>query len=706
MKRILLVLLFFVAGCFEQVEEEIEFNELIITSPAFEHKGSIPSKYTCDGENVNPPLQIDNIPEGTKSLVLLVEDFTFWEEQTHWIVWNINPTNTIGENTVPGVEGTNDFNNQSYTGPCPHSGEHEYLFIVYALDTFLDLESDAREKDVQKAMEGNILKRGSLIGYYCKKLQFCVEIVPLKIKVEKGETADFQLEVTFCNPKFDGTPISYFYASGLDPSMQWHVQPGPDYHLIIETTQETPPGIYWFELMAQARESYTTPHGLLVVTEGQKLPEKHPVTPMAQTSPDSGREWSQFGHDGQYTFFSNTKIPDHLEIVWKYHLEPASEYHYREVFCPLTAPAVFGDRVYFLDFHRLSCLNLRTGNLLYEVPAYAEYPYTPTVADGKVFIAGGRNLFQCLDASTGDTLWERELPNLYLVSPLVDDDAVYVTVDQGGLFHSCLSDCLQMTTEWSALVALDKETGEELWRYSVAGSSGILKGIGFPALADGTIYFYVNYYKSEKSYDPSRKMSYLACLDARTGSLTWKREGILPSSPSELSPFWMTYYSSNLYIGMGTSFLCIDVEAQEPLWEHEAGGLWTRPAVGNGVVVMRNWDRVDCLDAETGEELWTLTVKGSFMPAITENEVFIDANERVYRVDITSGKVTKAYYLGQSVYSPVAARGHVLVAVGDYLTDDYQIVCLGEVSFNKVVPPVVIIVLVGIFLVVRKVMST
>lgn len=142
-------------------------KELIIKSDVFESNKLIPFKYTCDGEDVNPPLTIEGIPEGTKSLVLIVDDpdapMGTWD---HWIVWNIPPTGKIEENTVPGVEGMNDFRKHSYGGPCPPSGTHRYFFKVYALDTKLTLNPNSRKKDVEKAMKDHVLAKGELVGLY------------------------------------------------------------------------------------------------------------------------------------------------------------------------------------------------------------------------------------------------------------------------------------------------------------------------------------------------------------------------------------------------------------------------------------------------------------------------------------------------------------------------------------------------------------
>lgn len=144
-----------------------------LESPNFNHQGFIPSKYTCDGENVNPELRISEVPEGTASLVLIVNDpdapgKTF----THWTVWNINPKiKMIAENSVPSgsKEGLTDFGRPGYGGPCPPSGIHHYHFHLFALDTKLDLPSSASEETLREVMAGHILATAELIGLYQRK---------------------------------------------------------------------------------------------------------------------------------------------------------------------------------------------------------------------------------------------------------------------------------------------------------------------------------------------------------------------------------------------------------------------------------------------------------------------------------------------------------------------------------------------------------
>jgi hypothetical protein len=143
-----------------------------ITSSAFQQGGNIPTKFTCDGENMSPPLQITGVPAEAKSLALMADDpdapgglFT------HWLVWNILPqTNSIAEGSAPkGVQGINDFGKSGYGAPCPPSGVHRYFFRVFALDRELDLRSGAKRSQLDAAMKGHVIAQGELIGRYARK---------------------------------------------------------------------------------------------------------------------------------------------------------------------------------------------------------------------------------------------------------------------------------------------------------------------------------------------------------------------------------------------------------------------------------------------------------------------------------------------------------------------------------------------------------
>jgi Raf kinase inhibitor-like YbhB/YbcL family protein len=149
---------------------EQDNKKLQIRSTVFAHNGHIPVRYTCEGENVNPPLEFSEIPEGTKSLALIVEDPDAPHGVfDHWLVWNISPNTSIAEAMNPGISGTNSFGKTGFGGPCPPSGTHRYFFRVYALDAELELEAGANKVALRNAMEGHILAEGELMGMYKKK---------------------------------------------------------------------------------------------------------------------------------------------------------------------------------------------------------------------------------------------------------------------------------------------------------------------------------------------------------------------------------------------------------------------------------------------------------------------------------------------------------------------------------------------------------
>ncbi|MBI4231865.1 YbhB/YbcL family Raf kinase inhibitor-like protein [Candidatus Peregrinibacteria bacterium] len=143
-----------------------------ILSADFENEGTIPAKYTCDGDDVSPPLTLAEVPEDAESLVIISDDpdapAGTW---VHWLMWNINPATTeFPANSVPtdAVEGTNSFKNIGYGGPCPPSGVHRYYFRVYALDTVLDLPEGSTREALDQAMEGHIIDRGELMAKYSR----------------------------------------------------------------------------------------------------------------------------------------------------------------------------------------------------------------------------------------------------------------------------------------------------------------------------------------------------------------------------------------------------------------------------------------------------------------------------------------------------------------------------------------------------------
>lgn len=143
-----------------------------LSSNAFVNRDSIPSKFTCDGKNISPPLEIKDVPENTQSLALIANDpdapVGNW---IHWVVWNILPsTYIIDAGILPdgAVEGMTNFGRRGYGGPCPPSGEHRYFFTLYALDIVLNVPQTATAMDLKRAMEGHILEQSQLIGTYSR----------------------------------------------------------------------------------------------------------------------------------------------------------------------------------------------------------------------------------------------------------------------------------------------------------------------------------------------------------------------------------------------------------------------------------------------------------------------------------------------------------------------------------------------------------
>lgn len=145
-----------------------------ITSLAFADNGSIPVNYTCDGENINPPLHFHAVPVAAQSLVLLMDDPDVprrlradgvWD---HWVVFNIPPDMTeIVEGEAPlGIHGTSTSGHTTYHGPCPPDREHRYFFKLFALDIMLDLPPGAAKREVEQAMTGHVLAQAELVGRY------------------------------------------------------------------------------------------------------------------------------------------------------------------------------------------------------------------------------------------------------------------------------------------------------------------------------------------------------------------------------------------------------------------------------------------------------------------------------------------------------------------------------------------------------------
>lgn len=140
-----------------------------ISSPAFEHQQPIPKKYTCSGTDVSPPLVFSDVPKGTKSFALIVDDpdapsGTF----VHWLAWNIKGDSTgLAEGATIPNQGKNGYKENRYKGPCPPPGNtHRYFFKLYALDNLLTLPDGSLKTQLESAIEGHILGKAELIGTF------------------------------------------------------------------------------------------------------------------------------------------------------------------------------------------------------------------------------------------------------------------------------------------------------------------------------------------------------------------------------------------------------------------------------------------------------------------------------------------------------------------------------------------------------------
>lgn len=153
-----------------------------ILSDAFVDQGSIPALYTCEGRNISPQLSWEALPEGTKSLALIVDDPDAPDPAApkmtwvHWVLYNIPPTvSELPENTTPGtlphgvLSGITSWDNPLYGGPCPPIGRHRYFHKLYALDTLLPDKAGLTADDLVQAMQGHILGEAVLMGTYQKE---------------------------------------------------------------------------------------------------------------------------------------------------------------------------------------------------------------------------------------------------------------------------------------------------------------------------------------------------------------------------------------------------------------------------------------------------------------------------------------------------------------------------------------------------------
>ena len=154
---------------------------ITLRSPAFSHNGAIPRQYTCEGADLSPALEWGGLPEGTKSLVLIVDDPDAPDPKApkmtwvHWVLYNIPPSATgLPENVKSALpagtlEGVNDWKRTGYGGPCPPIGRHRYFHKLYALDMVLPDLGKPTKAELEQAMKGHVLGQAELVGTYQKK---------------------------------------------------------------------------------------------------------------------------------------------------------------------------------------------------------------------------------------------------------------------------------------------------------------------------------------------------------------------------------------------------------------------------------------------------------------------------------------------------------------------------------------------------------
>ncbi len=152
-----------------------------LSSKAFEVNGMVPSRYTCDGDDINPPLNIEGVPPEAKSLVLIMDDpSSSFGNFLHWMLWDVDPKTTEiseGASSIRAIQGVNDFGNVGYGGPCPSYGRHRYEFRLYALDTMLNLDRLIKRDDIETAIAGHIYSETELTCFYERSKPDNIDIV-------------------------------------------------------------------------------------------------------------------------------------------------------------------------------------------------------------------------------------------------------------------------------------------------------------------------------------------------------------------------------------------------------------------------------------------------------------------------------------------------------------------------------------------------
>lgn len=154
------------------MKNDVDATKLQLSSPAFENSRPIPERYSCQGQNISPPLSIKGVPAAAESLAIIMHDPDAPAgDWLHWTIWNIAPQTTqLREGSLPGgtTEGITDFGTIGYGGPCPPSGTHRYFFELYALDSKLDLPDGSRRGELEEAIQKHLLTKAELVGLFTR----------------------------------------------------------------------------------------------------------------------------------------------------------------------------------------------------------------------------------------------------------------------------------------------------------------------------------------------------------------------------------------------------------------------------------------------------------------------------------------------------------------------------------------------------------
>jgi outer membrane protein assembly factor BamB len=363
--------------------------------------------------------------------------------------------------------------------------------------------------------------------------------------------------------------------------------------------------------------------------EQQIVIEKTSIT---NTNSDDVDWWPMFHHDPGHSGYSNSTGPETNAILWKY----SGTELYGD-----SSPAVVNGKVYFGsgDF-KVYCLDANTGEWIWDYPTEAEiFLSSPAVANDKVYIGSLDSKVYCLNANTGAKIWDYTTGNQLMSSPAVADGKVYI----------CSLD--------DKIYCLDANTGEWIWDYTTTNAFIISS----PAVADGKVYF--------GSADFN-----VYCLDADTGEWIWE---YLTGNEIWSSP---TVIDGKVYIGsLDKKIYCLNAITGAKIWDYQTENeVYSSPAVADGKVYIGSGSKVYCLNANNGAKIWDyLTSGGSFV--VADGKVYIGSGDKkIYCLDANNGTKIWDYLIGNEVgSSPAVANGNVYLGFMDssLITKVY---CFGE----------------------------